>query len=186
MSSSRLAEFRAHKDQFFAHSEHSPLPPEDRASFTGLDYFPENPALSFVLPLQTDGPGIGETVELPTTDGRRKPFVRAGRITFTVNGTPVTFSVFKEPVRGRYFLPFRDGTAGKETYSLGRYLDPQELPDGRLRVDFNYAYNPYCAYAEGWSCPIPPEENVTSVRIEAGEKAYRRPGSRQDSGNLTT
>ncbi len=177
MSSTRLQEFRAHKDHFFAHSEHSPLPPEDRAKFAGLDYFPENPALSFVLQLETDGPGIGERVELPTTDGRSKPFVRAGRITFTANGTPVTFSVFKEPVRGRYFLPFRDGTAGNETYSLGRYLDPQELPDGKLLVDFNYAYNPYCAYSDGWSCPIPPEENVTPVRIEAGEKAYRRPGS---------
>ena len=66
-------------------------------------------------------------------------------------------------------------SAGDETYEVGRYLEPQLLPDGRLHVDLNYAYNPFCAYGSGWSCPIPPAENHLSVMIPAGERAFRLP-----------
>jgi uncharacterized protein (DUF1684 family) len=78
--------------------------------------------------------------------------------------------------RGRFFLPFKDGTTGGETYAGGRYLDPRARPDGSLVVDFNYAYNPYCAYGEGWSCPVPPVENEVTAPIEAGELAFERRG----------
>jgi hypothetical protein len=71
---------------------------------------------------------------------------------------------------GGYFLPFMDATSGDETYGAGRYLEIEPLPGGKLLVDFNMAYNPYCAYNEYWSCPIPPKENRLSVPIEAGEK----------------
>jgi uncharacterized protein (DUF1684 family) len=175
MTTDRLAAYRERRDHFFGHDDHSPLSHRQRAAFACLAYFPDNPALVLDLPLQTDGPGIGERLNLATTDGQAKPFVRAGRITFEADGQPVTLSVFKDVERGRFYLPFRDGTAGRETYALGRYLDPQVRPDGTLVVDFNYAYNPYCAYGEGWSCPIPPAENVIPVRIEAGERAYPDP-----------
>ena len=69
------------------------------------------------------------------------------------------------------FLPFKDATTGKESYSDGRYLDLPPSGDGRW-VDFNYAYNPYCAYNPHWSCPIPPPENRLAVPIEVGEKAF--------------
>ena len=82
--------------------------------------------------------------------------------------------MLKDLDRGRFFLPFRDKTSGNETYELGRYLDPQMSPDGHLMIDFNYAYNPYCAYGEGWSCPFPPRENWIEVPIEAGEKMFVR------------
>jgi uncharacterized protein (DUF1684 family) len=172
MTNSRLANFRTRKDHYFAEGEHSPLEPEQRARFTALDYFPENPALAVEQALDTDGPGIGEHLTLATSDGQPKEFVRAGRISLTIDGEVVKLAVFKDVERGRYFLPFRDGTAGVETYPVGRYLDPQARPDGKLVVDFNYAYNPYCAYGEGWSCPIPPRENIIKARIEAGEKAF--------------
>lgn len=71
-----------------------------------------------------------------------------------------------------YFLPFMDATTGEESYSDGRYLDLPSTDDGRLVVDFNYAYNPYCAYNANWSCPIPPSENRLTVAITAGEKTY--------------
>ncbi len=171
-TTSRLAAFREHRDHYFAHDPHSPLDPEQRENFAGLAYFPERPDLALALPIETDGPGVGESVELLTVDGQHKPFVRTGRIRFTVDGQPVTLSVFKDVERGRFFLPFKDGTAGKESYAGGRYLDPRARPDGTLLVDLNYAYNPYCAYSEGWSCPIPPRENATPVRIEAGERAF--------------
>ena len=71
-----------------------------------------------------------------------------------------------------YFLPFVDSLAGKETYPAGRYLDPEALPGNRFLVDFNLAYNPYCAYNEMWSCPITPAENRLKVPIRAGEKLF--------------
>lgn len=167
---SRLEAFRHHRDHFFAHDPHSPLSEEARAGFTGLPYFPERPELAMELPLDESGPGVGERVDLPTSDGGTKPFVRAGRVRFAMDGQEITLTVFKEVGRGRYFLPFKDATSGVETYRGGRYLDPRARPDGTLVVDLNYAYSPYCAYGEGWSCPLPPDENVLPVRIEAGER----------------
>ena len=169
---SRLAAFRRRKDDVFATDDHSPLTPDQKAAFTGLEYFPENPALALEVPLDTSGDGIGERLRIGTTDGQAKEFERAGRIHFTADGQPVTMTVFREVGRGRYYLPFRDATAGQETYAVGRYLDPRARPDGTMVVDFNYAYNPYCAYGDGWSCPIPPRENIAAVRIEAGERAF--------------
>ena len=169
---SRLAGYRQRRDHFFAHDEGSPLEPEQAEGFEGLDYYPERPDLALELPIDTSGPGVGEHIHLATADGRAKPFVRAGRISFEADGQPVTLSVFKDVERGRYFLPFRDGGAGTETYELGRYLDPRARPDGTLVVDFNYAYNPYCAYSDGWSCPIPPAENVIGASIRAGERSF--------------
>ncbi len=170
----RLASYRERRDHFFAHDDGTPLEPEQLQHFGGLAYFPENPALALELSLQTDGEGIGEQVDLATADGQTTPFLRVGRISFTADDEPVTLSVFKDLERGRYFLPFRDGSAGGETYAVGRYLDPRARPDGTLVVDFNYAYNPYCAYSHGWSCPIPPFENVIPTSLEAGEKAFPR------------
>lgn len=172
MPETRLIRFRRNKDEYFAQDEHSPLTPQQREQFAGLVYFDENSALALTLELDASGEHAGERISLGTTDGTVKPFVRAGQIHFEVGGSPVSFTVFKEPDRGRFYLPFRDGTAGTETYAVGRYLDPQARPDGRLVVDFNFAYNPYCAYGDGWSCPIPPRENITPVRIEAGEKDF--------------
>jgi uncharacterized protein (DUF1684 family) len=175
MTNRRLTQFREHKDHYFADGDHSPLSDEQRARFTGLDYFAEDPALAFAVPLgeDKDEVGIGDELELATTDGSTVPFVRAARVTLPIGGRNIAISVLRDLDRGRYFVPFRDETAGTETYELGRYLDPREQPDGSLLIDFNYAYNPYCAYGEGWSCPIPPEENVLPVRIEAGERAFR-------------
>jgi len=167
----RLSGFRTRRDDFFATHDNSPLTPEQRGDFQGLAYYAPNDALRFEFELDTSGAGIGDEVTVGTADGGTKSYVRAGRIQFAVEGEAVTLAVFKEPTRGRYFLPFRDGTAGTETYAVGRYLDPRALPDGRLSVDFNFAYNPYCAYSEGWSCPIPPFENITKVPIRAGERS---------------
>jgi uncharacterized protein (DUF1684 family) len=71
-----------------------------------------------------------------------------------------------------YFLPFSDATAPAETYGAGRYLEPEDLGGDKLVLDFNLAYNPYCAYNERWSCPLPPAANRLKVRIEAGEKKF--------------
>jgi hypothetical protein len=171
----RLSGYRHRRDHFFAAHHHSPLSESQRAEFAGLDYFPDSADLALNLPLDESGPGVGEAVDIPTTDGKAKPFFRAGSIRFEVEGVPVDLTVFKDSERGSLFIPFRDASSGGDTYELGRYLEPQARPDGTLEVDFNYAYNPFCAYGQGWSCPIPPEENRIAVTIAAGEKAFTEP-----------
>jgi uncharacterized protein (DUF1684 family) len=167
----RLDRFRANKDEFFRSDPHSPLLPEQQARFTALRYFPENPALRFEVAL--DREAVNHTlVQLPTTTGEQQTFVPAGKLHLTIEGQPVSLVLYRESGRGRYFLPFRDGTTGTETYILGRYLDPQEKPNGTMIVDFNYAYSPYCAYNDRWSCPLPPAENEVAVPIRAGELSF--------------
>ena len=180
----RLAGYRHRRDHFFADHPHSPLSASQRAEFAGLDYFPERAELALNLPLDESGSDVGESVQLPTTDGKTKSFSRVGRVRFEVDGMPVELTVLRDSDRGSLFIPFRDASAGGETYGLGRYLEPQVRPDGTLEVDFNYAYNPFCAYGEGWSCPIPPEENRLAVTIAAGEKAFNDSGERA-SGSAT-
>jgi uncharacterized protein len=174
----RLAGYRHRRDHFFGEHPHSPLSEAQRAGFAGLDYFPERADLALTLPLDETGTDVGESVDLPTTDGKTKSFTRAGRIRFELEGVPVELTVLRDSDRGSLFIPFRDASAGGETYELGRYLEPQGRPDGTLDVDFNYAYNPFCAYGEGWSCPIPPEENRLAVTIAAGERAFTDSGER--------
>jgi uncharacterized protein (DUF1684 family) len=171
---SRIESFRQHKDEYFADGDHSPIPEDELEAFSGLDYFDENPDLAFELAVEVNHPDAHTHIVLDTSDGETIEFLRAGRITFEVDGRTVSLTVLKDLDRGRFFLPFTDKTTGVTTYEGGRYLDPQLDRKGKLTVDFNYAYNPYCAYDEGWSCPLPPEENSLDVPIEAGEKAYPR------------
>ena len=166
-----LERFRLNKDEFFMEEENSPLTSEQLDQFEHLDYFPENEALRFKLSLDRDAVAH-DHVMLDTTNGPQQRFIPAGKISFEVAGETVSLTLFREHGRGRYFLPFRDATSGKTTYTVGRYLDPQETPDGLITVDFNYAYNPYCAYNADWTCPIPPDENELDVPIEAGERAF--------------
>lgn len=166
-TNTRLEGFRQRKDAFFKTNEQSPLTDEQKADFEALNYFPENPELNLVVELDTSGEGIGEEITVGTMDGDAKQYVRMGR--FTLPGTEATLTVFQDTKSGKFFLPFRDSTAGNETYSVGRYVDPKARPDGKLNVDFNMAYNPYCAYNTGWSCAIPPFENRVNVAITAGE-----------------
>lgn len=165
----RLSGFRERKDAFFKEHQQSPLTPEQKQAFTGLSYFPNNPDLSLIVDLDKSGEGIGDEITVGTLTGEPKQYVRVGRFNFEVDGEQATLTVFQDVTSSKFFLPFRDSTAGQETYSVGRYLDPRARPDGRLVVDFNMAYNPYCAYNSGWSCPIPPFENRLHVPIRAGE-----------------
>lgn len=167
----RLERFRTNRDRFFKEHENSPLTDEQRERFERLEYFPADDSLRFELNLDTDGVDH-EPILLGTTSGEPKEFIPAGRARFQVDGEEVSVMVFREPGRGRYFLPFRDASAGEETYDLGRYLDPQARPDGSLVIDFNMAYNAYCAYNDNYACSIPPRENILNVPIRAGEKKY--------------
>ena len=168
---SHLDDFRREKDEFFKHDPQSPLTPEQRKEFNGLKYYAENPALRIVTPIEEYKDK--QPVTMITSTGSVQEYVKYGQFTFEVNGQKATLQVYQDPDQGSFFLPFVDATAGEETYEAGRYLEIEPEPDGRFLVDFNYAYNPYCAYNENWSCPIPPKENRLSVRIEAGEKKFK-------------
>ncbi len=163
-----LEAFRAQKDDFFRSDSESPLTREQKQVFTGLRYFPENPDLRLELEAR---PFLKpERMEMQTSTGDVQVYYRHSRVQFPVEGQEAELTIFEGP--SGYFLPFVDSLAGKESYPAGRYLEPELLPDGRFRVDFNLAYNPYCAYNDHWSCPLTPVENRLRVPIRAGEKLY--------------
>ncbi len=164
-----LAGFRQAKDAFFRDGHDSPLTADQQRAFADLPYFNENPSLRVVVePVPFDQP---EDVELDLSTGEAAVYRRWARVRFEVEGAPAELTVFRDADGGEIFLPFKDATAAAgETYGAGRYLDVHEASDGRLLLNFNYAYNPYCAYNERWSCPLTPAENVLTVSIGAGEK----------------
>ncbi|MBE2268620.1 MAG: DUF1684 domain-containing protein [Anaerolinea sp.] len=166
MDSISLIAMRREKDTFMKEHPQSPLSPEQQARFTHLPYYEPNPALDLIVQVE---PVEGDhDIQIETTSGTTRTYTRFGRFTFSVDGVEAMLTIYEAP--HGYFLPFVDANAGLETYSGGRYLEPEELPGGKFHVDFNQAYNPYCAYAPGWSCPIPPYENRIEVAIRAGEK----------------
>jgi len=163
-----LDKFRAEKDDFFGHHPQSPLAPEQKSNFSGLKYFPENRSLR--LEVEADLLNDTQPIQMQTTTGGTQVYFRHAKFKFEVAGQETELTIYRADYG--YFLPFVDSLAGRETYPAGRYLEPEELPDGRFLVDFNIAYNPYCAYNEMWSCPITPAENRIKVPIHAGEKIF--------------
>lgn len=142
--------------------------------FEGLAFFKVEPAYRINTKFTRS---IGKKFEMPTTTDRKPIYRRYGYVDFQLDGKEYRLTVYqnmalkKQKEYKKYlFIPFRDLTSGKETYGGGRYLDT-EIPSGDVLIlDFNRAYNPYCAYSHRYSCPIPPEENTLKVAIRAGEK----------------
>lgn len=168
---SALIEFRKMKDDFFKRHVQSPLSDAQKKNFTGLNYYPENDALRFTLTLERHPEPAH--VEMQTSKGDVRAYLKVGEIHFPVNAQTATLQVYEsEDNPGEYFIPFVDATAPQETYGAGRYLEPERVGADTLQVDFNSAYNPWCVYGDQWSCPVPPAENRLTVRIEAGEKNF--------------
>ena len=163
---SELEEFRKEKDNFFKTHPQSPLMPEQKKKFTGLSYFPETPALR--LEVKVEEFPNKETVVMQTSTGDVQKYQKYGKFKFMVEGQEAELTIYASP--HGFFLPFVDSLAGTDTYGAGRYLEPEPMGGGKFLVDFNLAYNPYCAYNESFSCPIPPRENRLKVPIRAGEK----------------
>ena len=167
-----LSRFRAQKDEYFKAGRGSPLPPSDASAFQGLKYFDPDPKYRLEARLQRSS--NYEAVMVATSKGTRQLFNRVGHFDLTVYGTPVRIQAYQSAERDdpSLFIPFRDATSGKESYGAARYLDLQVEHNDEYAVDFNYAYNPYCAYSEDFVCPLPPQENWLQVPIRAGEKKY--------------
>jgi len=168
---SELAESRRNKDYFFREDPHSPLPQPLRQSFTGLNYYPENPGLRFKVKVERfKNP---QTIKMQTSTGDVQDYVRYGTFRFEVDGQPAELTVY-EARNGDAFVPFADVTSGQETYGAGRYLEIEPVGRDHFEVDFNLAYNPWCAYSPHYSCPFPPPENRLKVAIRAGEKDFKQ------------
>lgn len=142
------------------------------AEYKGLQWFPVNFAYRFVLPL-TPNPQP-DTVEILSTHSQPRQALRAGWFVFQVDGKKCVLEANRliEPGVGEHDLSvfFRDATTGKESYDVGRYVDPERRDDGTYVLDFNNAYNPACATSPHYNCPIPPKFNKLKVAIKAGEK----------------
>lgn len=165
-----VRDLRAAKDEFFRRAHDSPLDHEQRHGFKGLRYYPEDQAFRFVLELDTTEAGSSEEIEM--SNGSSDRMVRAGHFDFAVDGKPVRLTAFRSEEDGSLFIPFRDATGRTETYPSGRYVEAEPTGDGRWLLDFDRAYNPYCAYNDHWRCPLPPSENWLEVEIRAGEKRF--------------
>jgi uncharacterized protein (DUF1684 family) len=179
-----LARFRNGRDELFRTHPQSPLTPEARRRFRGLRYFEPSPR--YRVKARLAKPAEEETIEIETggEDGTIT-YDKAGLLEFSVDGQKCRLSVFwMVGYGGGLFLPFRDGTSGQETYGGGRYLfDTVKNTDGlaleitpgslEVMIDFNFAYNPSCAYDPRWFCPLAPRENWLSIPVRAGEMNYR-------------
>jgi len=172
-----LADFRQQVDDFMQHNPQSPLDSQQREEFSGIDYYDENEAL--ILDVSVERFANDEPIiEMSTNTGEIRPYRRWGKFTFEVDGQEATLVIYSDAHGHEFFIPFKDKTNGKETYGAGRYLDNhrpgvEHLAGKRFEIDFNFAYNPYCAYSPAFSCPLPPAENWLAVPIRAGEKSFK-------------
>jgi uncharacterized protein (DUF1684 family) len=158
---------RTKKDEFLRTNTDSPL--LDKTSFTGLQYF--NPDLSYRVVARLE-PFADKTQKLVVrmSDGSEEVYDKYAHAVFSLNGEACRLLVVR--LGNTYSILFRDATSGKETYGGGRYLElePADMVENRAVLDFNKAYNPYCAYNPSYACPLPPTENTLAVAIKSGER----------------
>jgi len=155
----------------------SPLKEADRKHFNGLEFFKFDS--TYVVPAKFERFPDEKPFEMKTSTERRPVYVKYGELTFNLKGKRYKLNIYQnnglietEGYEDYLFLPFSDETNGLESYGGGRYMDAR-IPDGdTMVIDFNKAYNPYCAYNDKYSCPIVPRENYLKTRIEAGVKAF--------------
>jgi len=168
---------RKDKDKEFRTQNDSPIPEDERKSFSGLKYYAPNPEYKVTATLEIFNNPFH--FRMKTSTDRLPEYSLFGKVTFILNGQELHLNVYqnvellKKPGYENYlFIPFNDSTNGHETYAGGRFMDAQK-PEGKIMtIDFNDAYNPYCAYNHKYSCPIPPLENTLPVKLEAGEKKW--------------
>ncbi len=169
-------QWREARDELFARHPQSPLPESERSRFSGLPYFDYDDRYRVLADVVAADP---ETYDIATSgeDGGSYRFTRFAVARFTLAGQPLDLELYwLEGYGGGAFLPFRDATSGKSTYGAGRYLlDTVKGADlgmegDRLVLDFNFAYNPSCAYDPRWVCPLAPPPNRVAVSIESGER----------------
>ena len=160
-----LVSFRTSRERLIREHPQSPIRPEKRDAFDGLDHWPRDPALRFEAVVE---PAEPERLIARSLDGDPYPLDRIGRVRLPVGELEVYWI---EVYGGGVFVPFRDATSGMETYGSGRYLEAPYYDDtDEVELDFNLAYNPSCAFSPAYDCPFPPPQNRLPVEVLAGEK----------------
>src|SRR5947208_2539899 len=182
-AASILQRFREARDELFAQHSQSAIDVEQKQKFQGLRYFPYNPAMCVEADIDT----VVEPVQLSVAMNAEEmmTMTTVGRLHFKLEDVSVALSLYWLNIYGGgLFLPFRDTTSPGESYGGGRYLfdtikgsdflpAPGALRNERILLDFNYAYNPSCAYNDRWVCPLAPFENRLQVPIRAGELKFK-------------
>ncbi|HEV2448897.1 MAG TPA: DUF1684 domain-containing protein [Thermoplasmata archaeon] len=169
-----VEEERRQKDGFMAHHPESPFVDGAVAGFSGLRYFPVD--IRFRVPAVLERNERAAEAFLRTNRDGELECRHVGDLRFELEGEPLRLRVYfaGERVGPRVFVPFRDATCGSESYGPGRYLTLELTEDDRYQLDFNLAFNPYCAYTDGFECGFPPAENDLPLRIPAGEMVWSK------------
>lgn len=172
--------FRKKINSEFKDPEKSPLPREELKAFTSLEFYPDNPEFRVEAEFLRTPNEV--PFHMPTTTDRKPVYVKYGELYFTLRGKEYKLNVYqsqdlnrKEEYKDYLFLPFTDLTNDTSSYSGGRYVDMRIPKSTTVLLDFNKAYNPYCAYSGRYSCPIPPAENFLDIAVTAGVKDYKKP-----------
>ncbi len=171
-----LSSHRASIDADYANGDESPLSDEQKAVFTGLEYFTGDD--NFCVEATFTVSAESEVFEMPTFNEASLPFREYGTFRFSVGGSDHSLTAYQrmdlpEDRRQWVLVPFKDATNGRGTYGGGRYLEIDLPIDSSTTIDFNRGSNPWCAYDPGYVCPVPPSKNWLNLRIEAGEKAFK-------------
>lgn len=173
-----LAKHRKHYKQEFLNDTRAPL---NKKGVKKLRFYQAD--TTFRVTADFERERDAEPFDMPTYSGITKPYVKFGTATFQLRDTTLELAVYQNlqlirmpQFRDHLFIPFKDDTNGEATYGGGRYMDISKsaIKEGKLVIDFNKAYNPWCAYSDGYNCPVPPTENHLPVVIEAGELNYQK------------
>ena len=171
------ADYQKQLDSEYSDPKESPLTPSDLKTFKGLDFFPVDE--KYIVEARFIKSEKEKPFEMKTTGDRRPMYVKFGELHFELDGKTHKLNIFrniglskKSGYEDHLFLPFSDLTSGKETYIGGRYIDLKIPKSDKIIIDFNRAYNPYCAYNHNYSCPIVPLENDLKAEIRAGVKKF--------------
>ena len=160
---------RIEKNEELKTSEESPLTNEQKETFKTLSYFPI--AEKYKVRSEFQRNNREQIVKMSITNGNQQEYKVFGNAHFHLDGKELDLVVYKPATSEDYlFIPFYDETSADLTYGGGRYVEPELIDGGTLLIDFNTAYNPYCAYNHTYRCPIPPQDNNLNVSILAGEK----------------
>ena len=165
--------FVASENEHYSNKKTSPLNKKARKAFTGHRFYEVD--LEYVVKAQFARITSGDTVVMKTSADTEKKYVKYAQLHFNIKNNHCHLLVYQsltmremDEYKNYLFIPFKDLTSGKETYGGGRYIDIT-IPEGdEIMLNFNTAYNPYCAYADGYFCPIPPAENTLNIEIKAG------------------
>ncbi len=173
-----IRQHRKHYKQEFLKDPRAPL---NRKGIQKLRFYAPDTAYRVTAAFERDT--MAEPFDMPTYSGITKPFVKYGTATFRLKDTTLQLSVYQSlrlirmpQYRDYLFIPYKDATNGEATYGGGRYMDIRkpDIQQGELVIDFNKSYNPWCAYSDGYNCPVPPADNHLPVAVEAGELGFKR------------